>query len=213
MSKNILCFGDSNTYGLIPGGIGRYDRNTRWTGLLQKKLGDDYYIIEAGCSGRTTVHDDVYRLYKNGSKALPQIIQDNSPIDMIILMLGTNDLKKVYKPTPEKLGNGIETLINIIEDNIDFNLGKKMDMLIISPLHLEDNVWKEKLDEDFDETSVLVSRNLTEVYRNIAKKHNSYFIDASSVTKVSNKDAEHLNEEGHKKLADSIYSFLKDIQY
>lgn len=210
--KNILCFGDSNTYGLIPGNIGRYDRNTRWTGLLQKKLGEDHFIIEAGCSGRTTMHDDVSRLYKNGSKSLLQIIQDNSPIDMIVLMLGTNDLKKVYEPTPEKLGRGIETLVDIIENSSDSNFGKIIKLLIVSPLHLEDDVWKKKYDVDFDEKSVEVSRNLTKVYKDIAKKHKSYFIDASSVTKVSNKDCQHLNEEGHRKMAEAIYDVIKYIR-
>ena len=209
--KNILCFGDSNTYGYIPGNSGRYDRDTRWTGILQKKLGENYYVIEEGCCGRTTIYDDSKRPYKNGSKSLLQVIQDNSPIDMIIIMLGTNDLKKVYEPTPLKLGRGIETLVNIIENNTESNFGKKIEILIISPLQLGEDIWRKKYDEEFDDHSVEVSKNLTKVYKEIAKRHNSYFIDASSVAVVSNKDAQHLNEEGHRKMACAVYNLLKDI--
>ena len=55
---NILCFGDSNTWGYKPDKSGRYDENIRWTGLLQKKLGSGYHIIEEGLCGRTTVFQD-----------------------------------------------------------------------------------------------------------------------------------------------------------
>ena len=104
MKYTILCYGDSNTYGYIPAGGGkRYDEDTRWTCRLQNQLGKEYHVIEEGCSGRTTDVDDPDAPWKNGMSGLLISLHSHKPIDMIILMLGTNDLKTVFHRDAETI--------------------------------------------------------------------------------------------------------------
>ena len=94
MRYRILCYGDSNTFGYIPAGYGqRYDARTRWTKRLESMLGNHFEIIEEGCSGRTTDIDAPGEPWKNGMFTLRTSLSSHKPLDMIILMLGTNDLK------------------------------------------------------------------------------------------------------------------------
>ena len=108
--KQILCFGDSNTYGLIPGTTNqRYGWGTRWTSILDDKVRTKgYRVIEEGLCGRTTVFDDPFRTERRGTEMLPAILESHRPVDTIVLMLGTNDCKSVYSATPEVIGQGIE---------------------------------------------------------------------------------------------------------
>ena len=97
--KQILCFGDSNTYGLIPGTKARYDWNIRWSGILGERMRPyGYRVVEEGLCGRTTVFDDLYRDGRNASKMLPAILETHNPVDRIILMLGTNDCCSLRRP-------------------------------------------------------------------------------------------------------------------
>ena len=91
---NILCFGDSNTYGYKPDGTGRFDTDTRWTSLLQKKLGADHRVIEEGLCGRTTVFQDDLREGRRGLDLIGVTMEMHNPIDLLIVMLGTNDCKQ-----------------------------------------------------------------------------------------------------------------------
>ena len=110
--KEILCFGDSNTYGLIPKTGGRYDRDTRWTGILEKRLYEkDYRIVEEGLCGRTTIFEDELREGRRGADLLPTLLESHAPLDRVILMLGTNDCKTYYSASPELIGLGIEKLL------------------------------------------------------------------------------------------------------
>lgn len=93
---NILCFGDSNTYGYKPDGTGRFDTNTRWTSLLQKKLGADHRVIEEALCGRTTVFQDDLREGRRGLDLIGVTLEMHNPIDLLIVMLGTNDCKTRY---------------------------------------------------------------------------------------------------------------------
>ena len=114
--KQILCFGDSNTYGLIPGTTNqRYGWGTRWTSILDDKVRTKgYRVIEEGLCGRTTVFDDPFRTERRGTEMLPAILESHRPVDTIVLMLGTNDCKSVYSATPEVIGQGIEQLLDQI---------------------------------------------------------------------------------------------------
>ena len=112
--KSILCYGDSNTYGLMPDSPDRYPRDVRWTGILQKKLGEDYYVIEEGLSGRTTLWDDPIEEHKNGKKYLLPCLDSHKPVDLVILMLGTNDLKTRFSLTPFDIGASVEILFLFI---------------------------------------------------------------------------------------------------
>ena len=93
---NILCFGDSNTWGYKPDKTGRFDENTRWTALLQKKLGPEYHIIEEGLCGRTTVFQDELRESRRGLDMIGVTVEMHNPLDLVIIMLGTNDCKTRY---------------------------------------------------------------------------------------------------------------------
>ena len=99
--KHILCYGDSNTHGYIPGG-GRYDDDTRYTGILAKLLGSDYRIIEEGLNSRTSSFDDPFEPYKNGMDCLVPCLDSHKPLDLTILMLGSNDMKVYFSPSVEK---------------------------------------------------------------------------------------------------------------
>ena len=86
--KEILCFGDSNTYGLIPGTKNRYGRDTRWTGLIEQQLyGKGCRIIEEGLCGRTTVFEDELREGRKGAAFLPTLLESHAPVDRVVLML------------------------------------------------------------------------------------------------------------------------------
>ena len=105
---NILCFGDSNTYGYCPDGSGRFDADTRWTGLLQKKLGTNDRIIEEGLCGRTTVFSDELREGRRGLDTIGILLESHAPVDLLILMLGTNDCKTRYNASAGTIAKGLE---------------------------------------------------------------------------------------------------------
>ena len=105
--KHILCYGDSNTFGTDPVRGGRHPYEVRWTGALQRLLGGNYRVIEEGCGGRTTVFEDQLSYGRNGLKTLVPCIASHNPLDLIIIMLGTNDLKKRFQATPWDLGKAM----------------------------------------------------------------------------------------------------------
>lgn len=204
--KQILCFGDSNTYGLIPGTTDRYDWNTRWTGIIGEKLiGKGYRVAEEGLCGRTTIFDDPLRTGRRGTELLPVILETHSPVDIVVLMLGTNDCKSLYDASANIIGLGIKKLLDQIRNALP-----EAEILLISPIHLGDDVW-DGYDAEFNEESVRTSKKLGQVYKRIAEEEQIYFLAASDYASPSETDREHLNEEGHKALAGAIWKQLERI--
>ena len=107
--KQILCFGDSNTWGLIPKTNQRYPWGVRWTSILDNELNrhfnNEYRVIEEGLCGRTTVFDDPLRDGRNSFKLLPTILESHNPVTDVIIMLGTNDCKTVYMTDMQTIEN------------------------------------------------------------------------------------------------------------
>lgn len=205
--KQILCFGDSNTYGLIPGTKERFDWGIRWTGKIAKKLeGTDYRIVEEGLCGRTTIFDDPLRSGRRGTELLPILLESHAPLEIVILMLGTNDCKALYDANAEVIGLGIEKLLDQIQKS-----QPSLKVLLISPIHLGERVWEEGYDPEFNEVSVETSKNFARVYERIAEKRRIAFVDAARYAKVSERDREHLDEEGHARLAEAVWVTLEKM--
>ena len=109
--KQILAFGDSNTWGLIPGTGERYPEHIRWTGILRKAVAKrGYTVLEDGVCGRTTVFRDPFRSGRKGVDSLAQYKTEN--LSAAILMLGTNDCKAVFRASPEQIGSGLEQCLD-----------------------------------------------------------------------------------------------------
>ena len=158
--KEILCFGDSNTYGQIPGTINRFGRDTRWTGLIEHQLyGKGCRIIEEGLCGRTTDFEDELREGRKGAALLPTLLESHAPVDRVVLMLGTNDCKTLFGASAEIIGKGIASLLDQINQYAD-----KMKVLVISPIYLGEKVWQDGYDQEFSPESVEVSKKLEPVY-------------------------------------------------
>ena len=94
--KTVVCFGDSNTWGYMPSGEGRYPFEKRWTTIVQRELGDNYFVIPEGLNGRTTVFEDPVEGDKSGLSHLSTILETHKPMDLIVILLGTNDLKNRF---------------------------------------------------------------------------------------------------------------------
>ena len=107
----ILCFGDSNTFGYIPGRGGRYDRHTRWPGRLQELLGSAYQVIEEGLCGRTTAFDDVTEPGRSGLDRIRDAVEKNEPLELLIIMLGCNDCKAQFQASAEDITKVLERLL------------------------------------------------------------------------------------------------------
>ena len=207
--REILCFGDSNTYGLIPGTKERYTSNIRWTGILADRLYQDgIRVVEEGLCGRTTVFEDELRDNRRGCDLLPVILESHNPVDLVILMLGTNDCKTYYHASAEVIGLGIEKLLGQIRQ-----ANENAKVLLISPILLGDEVWKPEFDPEFGRESVETSKGLKTVYQNIATAHGVDFLAASDYAEASLVDREHLSKEGHKKLAEAVLTKIKEIYF
>ena len=201
MTREILCFGDSNTYGLIPGTKERYKENIRWTGILQQKLKEkDCRIVEEGLCGRTTVFEDPFRQGRRGTALLPTLLETHHPVDLVVLMLGTNDCKTIFGASAEVIGRGIQCLLDQIQ-----TFAPQADVLLISPIYLGEKVWQEGYDQDFSPQSVQVSKELETVYERIAAERQIGYLRASDYVQCSEADQEHLNAQGHQIFAQAVY--------
>jgi lysophospholipase L1-like esterase len=111
VTRVVLCFGDSNTYGSIPGEMGgRYGPDVRWPGLLARELGDGWRVVEEGLPGRTTVFDDPISPYRRGADYLPRCLASHAPLDVVVIFLGTNDLKSRFAVGAVDIAAGVGVL-------------------------------------------------------------------------------------------------------
>ena len=206
--ESILAFGDSNTWGLIPGSktYKRYTWEKRWTGILQSNC-ENNRIIEEGLCGRTTVFEDEFRPGRRGVDSLPLILESQQPISAAIIMLGTNDCKTLYGASAYTIGKGIELCIKELKKYIPAER-----ILLVSPIHLGDDVWQSDKDPEFQPNSVTVSHELKEVYSEIARQNGTGFLAASDYAEPDASDNEHLNEEGHSAFAAAVYRKLKEMK-
>lgn len=204
--KQILCFGDSNTWGLSPQTKTRYQSDIRWSGILDANLKEKQVkVIEEGLCGRTAVFEDELRMGRNGSKILPVLLESHAPLDVIILMLGTNDCKRFYNASAPVIGKGIALLLDQIRQ-----YAKDSHVLLVSPIHLGDEVYRDEYDPEFSPESVKVSRQLKDVYQKLAGERNIRFLAASDYAAPSPFDQEHLDEAGHASLAGVISEAIAD---
>lgn len=210
MKYTILCYGDSNTYGYIPAGGGkRYDENTRWTCRLQKQLGDQYHVIEEGCSGRTTDVDDPDAPWKNGMRGLLISLHSHKPIDLIILMLGTNDLKTVFHRDAETIAKAASSIANEAVRYLSTKQDIVPRILFLCPPHLYEHVEEGVFGGEFSHNSYLVSLQLPEYYRKQAEQNGYMFMDTSVFLTSSETDGIHLTPEAHAKLADELSAIIR----
>lgn len=213
--KNILCFGDSNTWGYV---VGSFDPDTfmakrmsfdeRWPGILQNGLGGFYRIIEAGLNGRTTNIDVSEWAERNGLKAIPMLLEANAPLDLIIIMLGTNDLKSCFNRTAKDIANGVAEIIDSIRRlkfiEVESAAGAKI--LIVSP----PVVYKEDgFGEDFKHASEK-SIEYSGFVEALCKAKGCYYFDASGI-KFSDVDGIHLEPSAHRELGDKLVLVAKEI--
>ncbi len=204
-AKRILCFGDSNTWGFIPGLGDRYPIEIRWPGVLQNLLGSNFEIIEEGLNARTTELDDPKNFGKNGIKYLPPCLQTHSPIDSVILFLGTNDLKERFNRTPNQIRDGIENLILTIKNDV-YTYNHEPKIILIAPTIVDESAPKVKEKYLGAEEK---SRQLGNLYFQLSEKYGTKFIDLAKNIKPSNVDGYHLSEESHQKIAKLLFDLIQ----
>lgn len=202
--KKVLCFGDSNTFGFIPENGGRYDKNTRWTGMLSSLGAENFKIIEAGCNNRTAFSDNPAGVQQTGYKVLPTILTDD--LACVILAIGINDLQKAYCAETNDIKNGISNLIKIVKEK-----SPNAKILLIAPSKLTKDVLKGYFSLLFDEISIAKCQNLSEIYSGIAQEENCDFLDLNRFVEVSALDGLHYEPQQHKKAAEIIFSKLTQI--
>jgi lysophospholipase L1-like esterase len=193
--KTVLCYGDSLTWGVDAENEARHAYENRWTSVLQKGLGHGVRVIPEGLSGRTTVYDDhMAECDRNGARILPTVLHSHGPLDLIIILLGTNDLKPIFAHNAVMVGAGIMRLIEIIRNHAwPMGLEVTPEILIVSPPPFCETdhallgpIFAGRIGE---------SRNLASVYRDLADELGCGFFDAGSVAKTTPIDGIHLDAE------------------
>lgn len=212
MQKNILCFGDSNTHGYNSKTGGRFDVNERWTKLLQKNLGDDYYIIEEGLSGRTTSFEDPVFEGLCGLNVIYPCMMSHEPLDLVIIMLGTNDTKDRFNANSFIIGKGLERLA---QKTIDIHAAWRgaPNVLLIAPPPIHPDYAKTAVAGEMGDKCVERSRGLAKEFKDVADRLHCHFLDAGSIPGIEMYpyDWMHLSLESHKLLADELTKVMKEI--
>ena len=213
----ILCFGDSNTWGYDPKATAsspfpvRYAPDVRWTGVLAKELGTAFRVIEEGQNGRTTVHDDPMAVApRNGRQALPVILESHKPIDLVVMMLGSNDLKTMFNLVPQDIALGASLLVKMMLQSDASPAGKAPQVLLVCPPAIAN------LDNLPDIQARIVdgrerSLQLPKYYEAIAKQHGVHYLNSQEHTVPSQIDGVHLDADVHAALGKAVAARVVSI--
>lgn len=205
MKKTILCFGDSNTWGFIPGSDGeRYAPEIRWPGVMAAALGPGFRVVEEAQNGRMTAWDDPCEPFvsKCGADHLPVVLESHKPLDLVILMLGTNDLKNHLNHNAWAIASGMGALAEIVLAS-DAGPGKAAPRVLVVapvPLHPEAKCPFGRL---FDRAAPL-SRELAAAYREVADGLGAAFFDAGAHASCPATDCIHIDDRGHAAIGSAL---------
>jgi len=208
--KTILCYGDSNTFGYDPKSGLRYPADVRWTGVLKNLLGPDYSVIEEGCNGRTTVFSDPVEGWKSGIDYLKPCLNSHKPIDLVIIMLGINDLKRCFMASAADSANGAGLLVDLIKEFLSEKQGFEPKIILVSPAFLGPDIESSPFRVSFDKSAIAKSHEFSGEFRRVAVEKGCIFFDAAAVAKASPLDSLHLTPQSHRNLANALYAIIKE---
>lgn len=214
--KNILCFGDSNTWGCKPikslEQFERFSKAERWPGILQRELGADFDVIEEGMGGRTTIWDDPLEGYKNGREYLVPCLNTHQPLDLVILMLGTNDLKARFSLPAYDIAASAGSLVDLIQRHKFQVVGCHTPsvLLMVPPPILDIPEPPEFFKEMFDGATTK-SKLFSVHFRRVADNLGCSYLDTADFIKVSPLDGIHYDASTHVKLAQAVADKVRQI--
>jgi lysophospholipase L1-like esterase len=204
--KTVLCYGDSNTWGADPAGGPRFGWDDRWPGVMQRELGAGYRVIEEGLPGRNTRWDDPIERQKNGLTQLGPILESHMPLDLVIIMLGTNDLKRRYNLTASDIAQSAGDLGRTAQQIAKNAANDPSRILLVAPPPIAaltdyDLLFEGALDK---------SLKFSHYYALAAKWYKLDFFDAGSVITSSPVDGIHFEVAEHHKLGKAIASKVRE---
>ena len=211
MKKHVVCFGDSNTHGYCAdpadcadGGI-RFNEDERWTCLLQKALGNEYLVLEEGLGGRTTVFVDPLHESMDAVSVAYPILMSHEPVDLLIIMLGTNDTKERFAANAPAIAVGMERLIKKCK-SVECWSDRGPNILVICPPPLGDGFH----DEVMGKGCVEKSKALAPYRKAVADRNGVHFLDAKDC-EFNPVDFTHLTKKGHSQLAAKLAELVPEL--
>lgn len=209
--KRILCFGDSNTWGAIPGSSERYADEVRWTGVLQRELGEDYIVINEGYNGRTTVFDDPVENRLSGIRYFGPCLDTQSPLDLVCIMLGTNDMKQRFGVNAETIACGFQRYLDAVQTTP--MAGSKPKILLIAPIEISPAYRRHVLFHDmFGDNAAEKSKKLSDACRRFAEVNDLEFFDAASYGTASDIDGIHMDPESHERIGKALAEKIRSLK-
>lgn len=206
----ILCFGDSNTWGYDPVASAtspvpmRHPRKLRWTGVMAAQLGAGCEVIAEGQNGRTTVFDEGAALVgRKGRDYLPVALDSHKPLDLVVFMLGTNDLKTIFNATPQDIAQGVSLLVKMILQSESGPQGQAPQILLVCPPAVGEMAHLPDLAARFVQGAAR-SREIPRLYAAVAEQWKVHFLNAQEIVTPSPLDALHLDEASHRVLGEAI---------
>jgi lysophospholipase L1-like esterase len=208
--KTILCYGDSLTWGYSAVGPGRHAYEDRWPTVLQTALADGIRVIAEGLNGRTTAFDDYAAdCDRNGARVLPTILSTHSPLDLVIIMLGANDMKPFICGRAIGAKQGMARLVKIVQD-LAYPLETPAPrVLIVSPPPLRETTDAEFV--DLFDGGIAESRKLAGLYAEVAEALGCGFFDAGEVARTTPLDGVHLDAENTRAIGNGLAPVVSKI--
>ena len=205
--KTIVCFGDSNTWGANATTRDRYPWEERWTGILQRELGDGYRVIEEGLNGRTTNLDDSIELGRNGMTYLLPCLESHCPIDLITVMLGTNDLKERFGRNAADIAQAAALVARTAATAQVGPNGRVPKVLFMAPPPVATLTGFDLTFRGAEEKSALFAR-----YYALQAGYNGLpFLDTGAVIRSSDADGIHFDAEALPKLAAAVLTKIREL--
>jgi lysophospholipase L1-like esterase len=211
MKRRIVCFGDSNTWGFNAKTLERFPEGVRWTSLLADLLGDEFQVVEEGLSGRTAVIDDPLFEGLNGFDYIHPCLMSHAPLELVIIMLGTNDTKERFGFTSYNIAQGIARLSQKAKTTPAGPKGTSPKVLVIAPPPIGKEYFETEVGKSMGKDCDLKSAELSTHMEELMQMQNTEFLDAKNIVPMNTIDFMHLNEEGHRLLAKLVFNKIKNI--
>lgn len=199
----IICFGDSNTYGYDTETNGRFPRDARWTGVLAQEIGAGHEVIEEGLCGRTSVFQDPLTEGLSSLDYITPCLMTHSPVDLLIVMLGTNDVKERFSATPRNITGGFARLLLKAQQTPAWSTKGPQILVVapppIKPLYIQ-GVFAGEMGDGCSQKTHL----LPELYQEMAQTNGYSFLNGGDFAEMRDLDGMHMDAANHAKLGRAV---------